>query len=228
MHKLKYILFSFILLTLLPLSVKADCQSDFKAIEDQFKVTYTYDINTDEFTITLINPNFHTYSYLFDELYESSERVVENEKITATIKKYKKTSYTYSIYGIKGECSLQKLKEETIELKKYNKYAESDLCKGNEDFALCQKDYDKQISNETFESRLETYKQSVQKNDDKEKNTDTNEQKVNENKNNFLNNVINYAKENALYLIFIVIFSLIIIATIVTYTKSIIKSRRLE
>ncbi len=64
MNRLKSILLTTLLLIILPATVYADCQSDFKAIEKEFEVTYEYNKDTDDFTITHFNPDEDRYVYL--------------------------------------------------------------------------------------------------------------------------------------------------------------------
>ena len=231
MKNLKYILITILFFLMLPLLVSADCESDFKKIENDFKATYEYNKNTDDFTITIIIPNYKNYMVLYQNSDEGKKTkiVLDGNTLTSIRENYKDSSYTYEIIGATAECKGKTLKKETMALKKYNKYADSDLCKGNEDFVLCQKEYDKEIDEETFKSRLETYEKSKENNSkDEDNNIDTNTINKENNSNNIFENIISYVKDNLFRVIAIAIFAVALIITIIMSIVSFKKSRRLE
>ena len=229
MPKLRKILFTLLLVTI-PFYVYADCESDkkeFERIESQFKVSYEYNANNDSFTITLYNPQYNKYSYLFYD-FEAYEKDINTNGATKTIKikGYKKTEFKY---WISKEKNCKSLKNETITLKKPNKYANSDLCDGYEDFVLCQEDYEKEIDQETFESRLETYKQSLEK--EKEIEIQEKEEKKEKEKITFsqiIDKIIDFIEENLTTIIIVIVFLIILTVSTILMVKSYIKSRRLE
>lgn len=234
MNKLKITLLTLLLLIILPITVKADCQSDFKAIEDQFKVTYEYNKDTDDFTITLVSPDYEKYEFGFKPGHLNKYKYtysITNKTITRKLAGYKEDTYYYLIVGADGsQCDRTMFKNEEIRLKKEtvitkNKYSDSPLCEGNEDFVLCQKDYDKEIDEQTFESRLKTYKESKE-NDTTPKIEQ--EKDDNKEKKSIFSNIIIFFKENLVYSIVIIAFAIIIITTIVVSIKFAVKSRRLE
>ena len=119
------------------------------------------------------------------------------------------------IFGNTKECD-ELLKTINLNLAPYNKYSEDSLCEGIEEFVLCQPTYDKEIDRETFESRINTYKRT------KNKNQKTPEIKQEENE------ILVRVKENLVQIIIILIFIILIVITAIVTIKSIRKSRRLE
>ena len=162
MNNIKRIVFAMTLFVMLPLVAFADCQSDFDAIANQFKFSYKYNEETDDFTITIINPDYKRYSIYYGrkEDLDNAKRGVTNSRLVVTLNNYKSDTYTYGFVAIYGGCQGVAVKQETVSLKKYNPYADNPKCEGYEEFALCQKEYDKEIDEETFESRLKSYKES--------------------------------------------------------------------
>ncbi len=230
MNIIKKIFFTITLFILLPLAVYADCESDFKAIEKEFKISYKYNYDTDDFTITLVNPYYERYTWLFkteEELKNSNMTYSDDKKIlTHTIKNYKNTSYEYAIIAIYGECENVMVKMDTLTIKKDNRYAYSPLCEGYEDFVLCQKEYDKTIDEETFKSRLEAYKKDKvsKKEDDSSDSTDNTENKIS----NTLENIKTYIENNVLQVVIVATFIIVLIISIIIFAKYSAKSRRLE
>ena len=232
MQKSKNILLFFILFVILPTTTYADCTSDFKAVEKYFKESYKYNADTDDFTIILVNPDYEKYTFGFhnkDEI-KNVEMKYNGKQVTVTVKNYKGTKYDYVFVARYNECMNQAAKSGSIELKKYNPYADHELCKGNEDFILCQKEYDKAVDEETFKSRLETYIESKDSKSSQNDNINNqnDEKNNNNNKENLTDKIINYIHENTIQVIIIALFIIILIIGILIYIKKAIKSRRLE
>lgn len=199
-------------------SVYASCTQEeidnFKKIEDQYKVTYEFDIESKTYTLTFKNPNPTKYGYAL-----MTEQDVNYEKIDENIQKIKNIEsgeYEILVYGTIENC-MGEIKKINLKLPKYNKYYNDPMCKGIEEFVLCQPTYDKDIERDTFESRINTYKKS------KETKEPTNKNDINEE-----NKIIKYIEENILQISTIIIFIIMLTITLVTTVKSIRKSRRLE
>ena len=219
-----------ILFLTFPIVVYADCTSDFKAVEKDFKESYKYNADTDDFTIILVNPDYEKYTFGFhnkDEI-KNVEMKYNGKQVTVTVKNYKGTKYDYVFVARYNECMNQAAKSGSIELKKYNPYADHELCKGNEDFVLCQRDYDKAIDEETFKSRLETYTKTKENESTTNDIVDNNENNNGNNKATIFDNILNYIHENTVEAIIIATFTVVLIAGLIIYTMKSIKSRRLE
>ena len=218
---------------ILPLGVYADCQSDFKTIEKDFKINYKYNSDTDDFTITMENPDSMRYSWSFGNAEERKKMTtnINGKTVIYTINNYKKKDYEYKVISMYSECLYKIVKEGTLELKKYNPYADSESCKGNEDFVLCQKDYEKRVDEEEFKSRLEAYQKSKENNTGSSSNAPTSKTKNEENI-NMPNNIIEYVKEYiqeyTLEAIIIAVFIMVLLLSVIIFIIKAIKSRRLE
>ena len=227
MQKSKNILLFFILFVILPTTTYADCNSDFEAVKNDFKESYKYNSETDDFNVILVNPDYekYTFGYHSQDEVKKVEMKYDGKKATVTIKNVKENKYDYAFIAQYSECKYQVAKSGSIELKKYNPYSDSELCKGNEDFVLCQRDYDKAIDEETFKSRLETYTKTKEIESTTNDIVDNNE---NKSKSNILNTIINYIQENTVQVIIIGLLILILIISVVVYIINLAKRRRLE
>ena len=233
MNKLKNTLLTVLLLITLPTMTYADCQSNFEKDEPNFKVTYEYNKDTDDFTIKIYMMSTLNYRIVINHKFEQFDRVMNGNQQILILKNYKNSTYAYAIKGNYGECEDVIVKEEKLVLKKTNPYVNDPLCKGNEDFILCQEDYnyDVEVTREAFESRLKAYLESKKTNEHEETNTIENKKDSKTEKtddSSFITRVINYVKTNLINVIAITVFVIAIIATIVLKIKSEIKSRRLE
>lgn len=214
-----------------PCLVYADCISDFKEIEKDFKITYEYNEETDDYTITFFNPSYERYSYAqtsWEEI-RNSKRIANGKSQTIIVEHYKDTKYYYKIKSLYEGCNQVTVKEDTIELKNYNPYSDSPLCEGNEEFVLCQKDYDKKIDEETFKSRLDTY---IKTKEEKESSTaeekNDNNSNTKETSNNIVKKATSYIETHLTEIIIAVTVIVILIIAAILYIKKIIKGRRLE
>ena len=162
MKTIKCTLLIIVLNIIFPISIYADCESDFKAVEKDFKVSYKYNEDTDDFTIKLVCPDRNKYTFGFynpDDVKDAYWTNEEEKKIT-TINNYKKDEYKYMLLGTYGDCKDYIVKEGTIKLTKDNPYINNSLCEGNEDFSLCQKENKEIVDEDTFKIELEGYKQN--------------------------------------------------------------------
>lgn len=230
---MKKIYLLLLILMIFPYVVFADCLSDFKEIENEFKVSYKYNKDTDDFDITFVNPDKTKYTFGYhdkEEIKKFTMSIQDNQE-TLILKNYKDTKYEYNFVAISGNCANNVANSGTIELKKYNPYSDSPLCQGNEEFVLCQRDYDKAIDEESFKSRLEIYKQSKEI---KENNSSSNQSNINKNngknsnKNNIFADILDFIKNNIALTIIILLVVIAIIVGIIFRIKKVIKSRRFE
>ena len=207
---------------LLPQVTYAECTKEekkhFKSIEDEYKITHELNKDTKDYNITLYNaePDSYLYFWISDDTDINCEYSSDGK--TNICKNVKPNEYSIGIIGVTETCD-EIMKTNTIDLSIYNKYSDDPLCEGIEDFVLCDPQYDKEISREEFESRVETYKKTTQnKQDDKN----------NQNKKKTDSKIIKYVEDNLFQIIIIIIFVIIVVITIILTAKSIRKSRRLE
>lgn len=230
---------SLLLITLLSLlstnKVYAACTeaelNHFKEIESTYKVTTDFDPNTKEYVITYYMDSLGDYEINIELQPGSKCQYVDGNTIKCTGKNLN-GDYKSTIIGYSDTCN-DELKQETGTIPKYNEYYGSEECQGIEEFALCQKDYTKEITEEDFKSRTETYKKTttVDNNKDNATNTkdNTKEDNTKELKNDtFFARIKYYVQNNLTKTIIIAVFIILLIITAIITIKSIQKSRRLE
>ena len=189
-------------------------KDEFKKIEDDYKVTYEFNESSKDYTLYLTSSEYDKYYY---QIYTDDELQCSpvDEKTVKCIH-LKPDIYSIDVVGVTSTCN-DILKEITLEIA-YNKYSEDPLCEGIEEFYLCQPTYGKEVDRETFESRINTYIRTK----NKEKEEINNVEQPKENK------ILKLIKENLVQIIIVVIFLILLaITTIVTIQQS-RKSRRLE
>ena len=223
--KIKYLIIT-ILAILLPMNVKADCQSEFNKIKNEFKATYKYDKDSDSFTITFVSPNYDRYMFqlITAEDIRNADFITLEKQLTVNLKNYKGNEYRYEIIAEYPECKNVSVYQSKLILKKYNAYADNSLCKGNEEFVLCQKDYEGELDDTTFQTRIETYieeknsKEAATIKRDNNKTDDT----------NMIDKASTFAEENTILIIIVTIFIIALIVFAIIMIKNKMKSRRLE
>lgn len=221
MTKTKYYILIFILSLICTNKVCAVCtpeeMNEFKKIEDKYRVTYEFDMDSKTYSLFFKSPKPDNYHYV---IYTESDLncTTENESTLKCIN-FKPDMYTIEIVGMTDTCD-DILKTFDLNLTRYNNYASDPLCEGIEEFVLCNPLYDKEIDYETFVSRVNTYKKTKDKEIIENEHTTDDTEPV--------DNVINYIKDNIIQIFIIIIFVVLLIITIVITAQSIRKSRRLE
>lgn len=230
MNKKKYITFSVLLSLLCMNNVYAEnCNmeiiQDFQGIQDIYKINYRYNVENESYTIILKYSTNPTYEYKIYDKDRKEIKDLECNNINSTTKEchyFKPGTYKYDIYGENNTCR-QTVKIGDIQIKELKNYSTDPLCKGIEEFVLCQKDYYKDLDYETFVSRVNIYKKTKQEKIEKE-----NIQRQEEQKNAKKNQIKEYIEENLVQIIIIVVFVILLIVTLVVGYKTMRKSRRLE
>ena len=159
-------------------------------------------------------PFFYCTFYVIGQL-----QCTEIDKNNTKCYYFEPGTYRIDIVGKKQACD-DILKTINLKLIKYNPYSEDPLCKGIEEFVLCQPTYEKELDYDTFVSRVNTYKKTKQNKIDKEQN--------NQKENTNLDKIKSYIKENLVQIIIIIIFIILVIISTIIWINSIKKSRRLE
>ena len=179
------------------------------------KVRHNLKAKKYDVTISRTEPDIYDYALGFD----NDVHCEEIGEQTAKCYNVSPGTYNIKIYGQTKSCD--DLFENTmLYLPEYNKYSEDPLCKGIEEFVLCQPTYDKEIDYDTFVSRVNTYK--------KTKTEEENETITPKDDNGNSNRVLTYIKNNLFDVIVISAFIILMIITIILTLNSIKKSRRLE
>ena len=217
MKKRKYFILTAILfLSCIPKTYATCTQeeiNEFKKVEDDYKVTYEFNHDTKDYNVTFHTPLINKFDYeIYTNIKLNCQKLNEIEVECYNIPI---NEYELSIVGTSDSCN-DVLKKLTLKLPEYNIYSDDPLCEGIEEFYLCQPTYEKKVDRETFESRVNTYKNSNKK-EETEKNETLEENKISE-----------YIKENLIQIIIIIVFIILVIITIILTANSIRKSRRLE
>lgn len=218
MKKYNYIITALTLLTL-PIFAYADCTADeithFKEIESKYRIVTTLNKENNNYSIILYNPEPTKYTYKVNNGYLNAFCNISDDS-DSECNKVPPGSYVMLITGNTENCN-ETLKRLYLRLNSYNKYSEDPLCKGNEEFVLCQETYNKEIDYDTFVSRLNIYKNTKEKEQEESKNEIID-----------IDKIVEYVEDNMLQIIVIATFIIVLIVTIVLTIKSIKKSRRLE
>lgn len=217
MKKKKKILLTIISFIAFTSKTYAECTNEevnaFKKISNEYKVTYEMNTESKLYNLTFYDPAPDKYTFVINGATDGDFSIHDNNNY-----QYLGLSpgeYTVTIEGVTNTCK-DVLKTINLSLPKYNKYTEDPLCKGIEEFVLCQSTYDKDIDYETFKQRVEVYKKTKTENNIK---TDD----INKN-----NAIVNYFKNN-IGQIFLFTISLVLVIIVITLiAKRQKKSRRLE
>ena len=197
--------------------IYAECTNEevnaFKKISNEYKVTYEMNTESKLYNLTFYDPAPDKYTFVINGATDGDFSIHDNNNY-----QYLGLSpgeYTVTIEGVTNTCK-DVLKTINLSLPKYNKYTEDPLCKGIEEFVLCQSTYDKDIDYETFKQRVEVYKKTKTENNIK---TDD----INKN-----NTIVNYFKNNIGQISLFTISLVLVIIVITLIAKRQKKSRRLE
>lgn len=223
MNKKKYIAFPIMLSLLCMNNVYAGCteeiKNEYQNIKKQYKITTTFDSIDKTYTARIERANTDKFRYTTAIM---SQYKCENisDTVTECYGLKPGTSFYAYVLGNTKDCDIM-FKEEEIYLDKLNKFYGDPLCSGIEEFVLCQEVYDREITRETFEYRINKYKESKEQKYQEELKKQEEENKV-------TNKISTYIKENTTQVIIIIIFIILLITTIIVGYKSMKKSRRLE
>lgn len=217
MKKKKKILLTIISFIAFTSKTYAECTNEevnaFKKISNEYKVTYEMNTESKLYNLTFYDPAPDKYTFVINGATDGDFSIHDNNNY-----QYLGLSpgeYTVTIEGVTNTCK-DVLKTINLSLPKYNKYTEDPLCKGIEEFVLCQSTYDKDIDYETFKQRVEVYKKTKTENNIK---TDD----INKN-----NAIVNYFKNNIGQISLFTISLVLVIIVITLIAKRQKKSRRLE
>lgn len=218
----KILTFTILLSLLFPNLVKAECDNKdeyFESIKDQFKVTYETDYELKQNVLILNNPHPESYFMILVSYGEYSCNA--KGEYTKKCTNIKPGEYEIKIYNNNNySCSVGTI---NFTLPWFNEYYNDDLCKGLEDFYLCQPDYDKEIDYDTFKSRIELY---INKQDEKTENDNDIKKNIKQAEEKF--NIIEYINNNLATIIIITIFVILTTVTIILTINSERKRRVLK
>lgn len=223
MKKIKYILFTVLILILSTLSVNAECTKEelntLKQEANKIKVTYKHlGSNVDDegtvvdymFSLTFSNINDDMYIRIDD--YNEEWKEVKDNKIT--IDKIATGKYRFSVYS--NICQ-EKIGNINVKLPKFNSYSLDPLCDGinTDEFPLCSKYLEYQPSYETFVKKIEEYKKAKEKKPDDNNNNNTDDSTFTK----ILNQIINFITKYQIYIISALTIILIVLVILIISSK---------
>lgn len=220
MKQLKYILFSFLIIFLSIISVNAQCTNEELLAEkekaENIKITYKHlgEVTKDdgskvynEFLVTTKNLAEGQYIYLSPLANEDFVEKDNTIQITLTTGKWE-----YNIYSSK--CK-EIVKTINVNLPKFNMYSIDSLCKDidGDDFTLCSKYLEYEVSRETFERKINEYRKTHTIN-----NKDNNKEE-NININYIINKALDFINKYNLYIAGFLLVILVILIIIIIKKK---------
>jgi len=220
MNRKKYLILTAMLSLLCINKTYAACTqeeiNDFKSVEDEYIIEPTLNMDNKKYVLKMTRKYPDKYDYLIHA--KGTITCKDIDENNTECYPFNPGKYKIEIVGQTNSCN-DVFKTLILNLEPYNKFSESPLCNGIEEFVLCQKTYKKELTQEEFESRVNTYKKTNQNQTEEEQNQPPTEIK---------NKLISYVKENLLTIIIIVVFAILVIITTIITWKSLRKSRRLE
>ena len=223
MNKYKYLLLTiFLSFILLPTIAYAEewcgevAEEHFKEVERQFKYTYKFDTESQTYTFNFYNPEPDNYEIVFLIEYDITCEDINNNEFTCS--GFQPGKLEIEILSTDESCPAE-IKKEAINLSGLNEFSKDELCKGIEEFVLCQPTYDKEIDYDTFVERTNIYRKTKAKKQQNE---------TAKKKDTINNKLSNYISEHLITIIIIIVFIIAIVITFILTAKTIAKSRRLE
>lgn len=189
-------------LCILPNKIKASC-SDSELIRlsnlaKNVQYSYTYDDDKKLFTITFSNL---TNELKLVNYYDDKEYVANGE---INIEKNSPGNYKFEIYSNDNKCTYDVLISKYVQIPYLNRYKDEEQCKGIEDFKYCSKWLSSDISYETWNSKVNEYRNNL-----KEKKQESNTKK----------NLFDQIREFYIDNYYIVLPSILVVVLIAIYIK---------
>lgn len=219
MKKIKYILFTFLILSLSILSANAECTKEeintLKQEANKIKVTYKHlgavetvtgtDYSRFKITVKNIDDDFNIYIPTYEIELEKEKGMSEYELSTG--------NWTLEIYSKKCDEMINSI---NFRLPTFNKYSLDPLCEGidGEDFSLCGKYLEYEVSYDTFKRKVEEYKNTHEiKKDD---NNNIQEQLTLK---TIYNKILNFIIKYQIYIIIVLGVLLLLLIIIIVVSK---------
>lgn len=159
-------------------NVKAECSDEeiirLSKIANNVTTSYEYDENTKKFKIIFTNVTKELF------VTNSANNRNYNEDIELTISNLKSGDYKFNISASDKNCYNDTFVTKYIKLPYYNKYYESEECKGITNYSYCSKWVQEEISYDIFVKKINEYKESLIPEEKKEEVKETTLDKVRE------------------------------------------------
>lgn len=211
MKNIKYIVFTVIFLFINVFYVNASCTNEeisrLKELADDIKITYKhlgkteYEDGSSSYNVFDVKvKNFSDELYI--SLFEGTIKIVpENGEVT---KRFNNGTWYFEVYSNKCE---EKISEIKVFIPRFNLYSLDPLCEGvdGDDFALCGKYYEYDVSYKSFKERVEHYRTTHKIKNDNSSDKDENDF------NELFSKVIDFIIEYKIYFIGGLLFLIFII-----------------
>lgn len=179
----KIILSTLIAIMLLPVCVKAsDCdyneQANLRKIASNVTASYDYIESSDSVTFSVTLTNLTSDIYIVDSA--TGRTYYYNNSPELTINGYSAgTNIRYSIYASKANCIKEYLTIKYVNLPSYNKYYKDPLCTGLEQYSVCSKWQNINMTYDDFTKTVSAYKNNTTNNNSEaEDNTQTSSKSI--------------------------------------------------
>ena len=211
--------------------VYAECSQaeidEFKQIENEFVITYEFNDNDKNYIVYISNPNQKSYMINLGNMQIDPTKITNIDE--KTIKIMNVSSGHYQVEIIKNFIENENacpdtLKTIELELPKYNKYSEDELCADIPEFYLCQTTYDGDVDYDTFVTRVNIYKETQKNTEEKAKKQTQNEKIINKT----IDKKISMIRENISLISICIIVTILLVIGLILFIKSLKKRRRLE
>lgn len=148
-------------------------QNELNKIASNIKVSYEVSPEPDlYFTVNIFNLTEDVYIVVSDDntRARTEYNYTEENKGNISIRSdeiYKKVEFTIEVFPRYVSCANNNLRNITISTPRFNPYYSSYLCDDIKEYSLCQKWSDFEISFEDFKKRIDEYKISLTKEEEK-------------------------------------------------------------
>ena len=137
--------------------------ADLKKLATNVNVTYDYVEKNNDAVFNIVLSNLNDKFYFIDSTNYKKYKYTKDE---IKISGYKSgDSIKYNFYS--SQCNDEALYTLRINLPTYNKYYKDSLCKGIEDYSLCQKWSSHNLTYDKFVEKVSKYKESLNKENEK-------------------------------------------------------------
>ena len=220
MKCIKYIIFTILILLTNIFIIDASCTeeeiSNLKKEVEKIKITYKHMGKVEYEEYTAYNIFEVTVKNLTEDFYIKITELEEEIKVFPTngegkLKIYN-GSWNFYVYSNKCDTKLDTIK---VVIPRFNEYSLDPLCEGidGEDFPLCGKYYEYNVSYSNFKERVTYYRDTHNI-----KKEDINRE--NKNNNNYIEYLISYLLNYRLYIIIGLIAILLILIPIIVYKRT--------
>src|SRR5574344_2481245 len=155
------------LIILCPMSAKGLMCSNKKKVEYQemaknITANYEYVESDNDIVFNIKISNIPNMFIVYDAVNKKTYDYTSNEIVINNVNK--KTSYRFDIYKNDDACAWVNFYSHYVNVPAYNYFYKDDICKGIEDYKLCNKWLDIKMNYDEWKTKVQIYKDSLDKN----------------------------------------------------------------